>query len=382
MAEPEQYPLVMWVIPCFDKRRPNPFPVYNRVFFLDWTRLSSDEAAEILAIVSAVAGASSARRSPQSFDTAVVTFSRSRAAPDWQMLTFRDRFYEPTEEERSRRFEEVQRNFECVKCVQANAEYFEDENGRPISDYEMIQHVSGQEDPIIVGDSKCVTRLGPVPPKAASEWNKAKSTIVAHFLDVVRRIASSSWFQSPQSITYLAPTHKSANDSASAQPALLEALFPNDEQTTSILAYFRQLHAGDKLLVNATDVYVAHCSDARKIWWVNERRQHFEALVDSPPVPFHQGATRREVIRMFMYGAGLLHATSNHGDDQKLADLISARGRHHAVAVFNHCLHDLFAVAIHVFHVIRQDYEHWIADHGLAKPDRDDIGVLFQSKTD
>jgi hypothetical protein len=82
-----------------------------------------------------------------------------------------------------------------------------------------------------------------------------------------------------------------------------------------------------------------------------------------------------------MYGAGLLHATSNHGDDQKLVDLIEARGRHNAVAIFNHCLYDLYNVAAQLFHVIRQDYESWISDHALDKPAHADIKSLFESKT-
>lgn len=149
-----------------------------------------------------------------------------------------------------------------------------------------------------------------------------------------------------------------------------------------MLAYFRQLHAGDKLLANAADIYIAHCGDGRKTWWVDERKKNFERLVDSEPIPFQVGSTRREVIRMFMYGAGLLHATSHYGDDRRLAELIEAHGRHNAVTIFNHCLYDLLAVAVQVFHVIRQDYENWVSEHGLKGPGRDDIGTLFESKTD
>ena len=380
MADKNAFPHVMWIIPCFDKRREQPLPVYNRTFFLDWSRLSPDEVTEVLGILNDTSRES--QHSPEGFDTAVITFSRSRSVPDWRMMKFRQHFIEPAEDERNRRFQEAQERFEGFRFVQLNAEYFEDETGQPITHYEMTQHVSGQENPIIVGDPKSVMRFGPVPPKAVEDWSQVKAGTIAHFLDVVCRISSSSWYRSPQSITYLSPSKQSGGGQPHAESKLLEALFPNDEETTAVLAYFRQLHASDELLANAADVYIKHCSDGRKTWWIAERKQHFEKLVDSEPAPFQVGSTRREVIRMFMYGASLLHATSNHGDDKKLADLIEARGRHNAVAIFNHCLYDLFSVAAQVFHVIRQDYESWISEHGLEGPGRDDISTLFESKTD
>ena len=78
-----------------------------------------------------------------------------------------------------------------------------------------------------------------------------------------------------------------------------------------------------------------------------------------------------------MYGAGLLHSNSSFGDDRKLADLIKAHGRHNAIVVFNHCLWDFLRIAAQVYNVIRQDYEGWIADHGLEGPGRGDIRTLF-----
>ena len=379
MADENEFPLVMWVIPCFDKRKEKPLPVYNRTFFLDWSNLSKDETAEVLAILTDKP--SESKHSPVGFDSAIVTMTQKHDAPDWRMLKFRQHFFEPTESEREERFEEAQQGRRDFKFVQLNAEYFEDENCNAITEYEMIQHVSGQENPIIVGDYKSITRLGPIAPKATDEWDQKKAETIAHFLDVVRRIAASSWYRSPQSITYLT-SRESEKGEKLTDSTLLEALFPNDEQTTAILGYFRQLHAGDKLLVNACDTYIAHCSDSRKAWWIDERKQAFEKMVDTEPAPFQVGYTRREIVRMFMYGAGLLHANSKYGDDQKLADLIEARGRHIAVAVFNQCLWEFLRIAAQVYNVIRQDFDSWITDHGLQGPGRDDIGTLFQSKTD
>ena len=371
----DTYPLVVWYIACFDKRKENPFPVSVRKYVLDWSQLSLEEVDVVLGIVN---GTKKSKHSPEGFDTAVITLMRSQSGPDWRMLKFRRHFTEVTDEELVRQAKDAK----SFKPVDLNAEYFEDENEQPITEYQMIQHVSKQEFPIIVGDPKSVMQLGPVPPRATEDWNGAKSGIIAHFLDVVRHICSSAWYRSPQSITYLSPSKGPKGKSSLTGLKLLEALFPNEEETTSVLAYFRQLHAGDKLLANAADIYVEHCSDGRKTWWVDERKQSFEGLVDAEPTPFQVGATRREIIRMFMYGAGLLHATSHYGDDKKLAQLIESQGRHNAVTIFNHCLLDLLAVAVQIFHVVRQDYEFWIAEHSLERPSRDDIGTLFENKSD
>jgi hypothetical protein len=298
------------------------------------------------------------------------------------MLKFRKHFAEASEEEQNQRFELVRQQFQDVKNVRLNADYFEDENGQPITTYEMIQHVSGQEYPIIVGNPLSVMKLGPVAPRCPETWTSTKAAVVAHFLDVVGRISSSSWYRTPQSITFLSTSSNRLTGNSQTESSLLEAIYPNDEQTTAVLAYFRQLHGGDKLLSRAVDVYIAHCGDGRKSWWVDERRGQFEALVDSEPLPFQVGFTRREIIRMFMYGAGLLHASSNQGDDEKLAGLIAGQGRHNAVAIFNHSLYDLLTIAAQVFQVIRQDYECWICDHSLEGPGRDDIRTLFKSKTE
>ena len=368
-------PTIVWYIGCFDRRRENPFPVCNRTYVLDWPQLAPVEVEEVLGIVG---DSPKSRHSPDGFDTTVITLTRSQRGPDWRMLKFRQHFKEVSLDELRRQVQETQ----SFKPVDLNAEYFEDENEQPITDYQMIQHESGQEFPIIVGGPKSVMRLGPVPPRAIEAWSATKAGTIAHFLDVVRHIFSSSWYRSPQSITFLSPSTRADGETTQTGLKLLEALFPNEEDTTAVLGYFRQLHAGDKLLASAAEIYVAHCSDSRKTWWVEERKQNFEKLVDSEPIPFQVGFTRREIIRMFMYGARLLHARSDHGDDTRLAKLIEAHGRHNAVATFNHCLYDLLAVAAQVFHVIRQDYETWISEHDLEGPGCDDIGSLFKSMTD
>jgi hypothetical protein len=288
-----------------------------------------------------------------------------------QMLKYRHLFTEIPNNDIEAFFNDnpERQNF-AFHTVSVSTEYFEDETETPISNYEMIQYLSGQEFPIILGDPKSILRLGPVSPVNDAEWTIEKSNTIAQFLNIVQSIHKSKWYNSPRFITLL--SHKTEGS------RLLEAKFPDDEDTMSVLAYFRQLHAGDKLLAKACDTYIEHVSDGRKQCWVKERKQTFESLVDSPPAPYNRdGKSRRQIIRMFMYGAGLLHSSSNHGDDLALESFISQHGQHEAVMIFNSCLMDFFRVAATIRPVIYQDYHHWINIKGFAAANRVAIPNLF-----
>ena len=188
---------------------------------------------------------------------------------------------------------------------------------------------------------------------------------------MIERIHASSWLRSPKYITSL--SRKSDGNH------LLEALFPDDAETIAILAYFRQLHASDRLLSKACTAYVQHSGDQRKRIWIDERRQTFDGLVDSSPTTYGiKDKSRREIIRMFMYGAGLLHSSSSHGDDVALKEFISRHEKHGALMIFNSCLMDFFQVAATIHPVIRQDYLHWINNDGFAAADRVTIPDLFR----
>jgi len=365
-------PLVIWIASCFDKRRENPFPVYNRCLVLDWSGLSAEETEEVRGILSEANRSS--KHAPIGFDSAVVTVSRGSRQPDRRIVKFRRHFRVVSDEEKALLFSEAESG-RTTTLVRPDGEYFEDETGKEMNNYEMIQHVTGQENPILRGDAKSVTRLGPTAPTAVEEWNVKTANTIAQFLDVIERICDSAWYRSPQSITFeVAKASVAFNGDRSR---LLEAEFPNHEETSAVLAYFRQLHGGDKLLVNAVDCYLKHCSDARKRLWVQERKEAFADVVDNPPAPLEANYTCRRVIQMFMYGAGLLHSTSNDGAEKDLEKLIGDKGVERATALFNHCLLDLLSVAISVYQVIKQDFMHWFADYDLPEPDEQLSIVVF-----
>ena len=183
-------PTVFWSVSCFDKRRAQPFPVYNRHFELDWSLLNDQQVCDVLAIVCPKTGKA---HSPSGLDSTVISIQRSRNQPDNRMLAYRKYFTE--------RFEDAAEDnrLACTSfvCVNLNREYFEDENGEEISHYAMIQHVSGQSEPVIIGDPDSVLRLSQSTPVNVSEWSEQSANTLAQFLDVIRRICSSDWYRRP-----------------------------------------------------------------------------------------------------------------------------------------------------------------------------------------
>jgi hypothetical protein len=192
-------------------------------------------------------------------------------------------------------------------------------------------------------------------------------------------IYASRWYRGPHELTFEAVVKDYSKFPEPSDCKLLEALCPNDQETMAVLGFCRQLHAGDELFSKAATTYMEHCGDVRKRDWVADRKVVFSHLVDSSPQPFGIRYTRREICRLFMYGAGMLHAESNDGSDEKLKALVKERGQENVVNIFNHCLLDFVSVAFELYHVLRPDFEHWIKDHGLAGPDRPRIGALFAS---
>ncbi len=82
-------PVVLWPVSCFDRRNDKPLPVYNRWYWLDWSELAPDVAAEIAGIL--LEGKAKSH-SPVGFDSSVVTMSYRARTSDSRMLRYRKLF--------------------------------------------------------------------------------------------------------------------------------------------------------------------------------------------------------------------------------------------------------------------------------------------------
>jgi hypothetical protein len=371
-----ELPILLLLAPCFDRRSPRPLPVQNRWHYLDCSQLPADQSTEIVSILRAK-DAEKPHFEPKGFGQVLITMSVGPSSPgqlemmEDQFLRKYRKYFLPVPDNDARKFtehpERCHRKFRHVKFA---CEHFEDENGTPVTQYEMLQHVTGREFPIIMGEPRSILRLGPTSATNKENWTVAKANAIAQFLDVMDRLFASKWLRAPKSITSMSGKNEGSE--------LLEAIFPNDTDTIAVLAYFRQLHAKDRLFVRACDAYLEHSGDQGKRVWMEERRTTFVQMVDMPPSPFSDtDKTRREIFRMFVYGARILHSSPDRTDDVALKEFLSKHGRHGALMIFNSCLMDLYRVAASVYPVIRQDYQHWITKDGVAAADRVSIPDLF-----
>lgn len=215
-------PKVFWSIPCFDKRKEKPLPAYNRLFVLDWSLLSQDQMDEVLSILQPNDRKS---RVPSSLDATVVSMHCTSERSDDRMLAYRKYF---TESQNSQASEPSLIPY-SVTFVNLNREYFEDESGNEISRYSMIQHVTGQSEPILLGDAGSMLRLSLSCPVNVEEWSESSANTIAQFLNVVERICCSRWYKRPPVYTFeFQPGSDTTNFPAEAETTLLEAAYLDD----------------------------------------------------------------------------------------------------------------------------------------------------------
>ncbi len=179
----------------------------------------------------------------------------------------------------------------------------------------------------------------------------------------------------PPRISFLGETSGSTH--------LAEMRIPNVEKTMAILAFVRQLfaeHKQDGLFAATCEVFTQHCGDSGKVDWMNERVSSFTNRLGSPTGFFDLGARScRDVLNMFLYGAGLMHAKPHfrHREDDKLASAIEEFGRERVVSAFHFTLHSVMEIPFSAYKVIRKELQYWLADCAMTKPSRVQLATLF-----
>jgi hypothetical protein len=160
---------------------------------------------------------------------------------------------------------------------------------------------------------------------------------------------------------------------------------PNVEKTMAILAFIRQIfadHRQDGLFAATCEVFEQHCGDSGKVVWMNERLTSFANKLNAPTHLLDLGGrSHLDVLNMFLYGAGLMHAKphSRHREDNKLADAIREFGRERVVTAFHFTLHSVMAIPLSAYKVIRKEFGYWLAECELEKPSRVQLAGLFAS---
>jgi hypothetical protein len=244
--------------------------------------------------------------------------------------------------------------------------YFEDEAGRPLDELRMMQIVAGSDDIIVVGNPVSVLRIGPSDMTRAEKWSVERANTLAHFLEVVDCLIASDWLRARTSVEYAVGADGMRRVTNFERPDVLVL--------NSVLVFIRQLMSeGDKLFRLATDYYCCHTTSDAKRWYVQERRERFNELLDGDAYSFPRiGVKGRDLLGLFFYGFGLIHRPGDGAAGFRA--VVQTHGREQVVLAVQSVLQHVVSLAHNVGHVVRQDLAHWLASGQGSPPDR--IGIV------
>jgi hypothetical protein len=235
----------------------------------------------------------------------------------------------------------------------------------------MMQIATGNED--IILDAGDIVQIGPCPICAKETWTVDKANTLFNFIQVVRLIWRSSWARKRSTMTIY-------------PGSIIECDFPTVESMCAVLTLFRQLYASDALMKRTCQIYVKHSSNETKKQWINFCLQSFEQNIDSDSkfIPLH-GCTVRELFEAFLYGTGILHSPNdrdprNRENRSRLSEIVRQHGREKVIMAVNESFWMALGYAVDVFHVVKQDYEHWTDQKGCAKSDMFNVYSLLRSR--
>jgi hypothetical protein len=360
--------LVYWAIATFDRTKEKPLPVETRFWVLDWDSVSPKEKQEILAILGADDERETERARLCNVGDVESTYGFSQ--PDLRMLKYRDRFRYRTGFDFGKA---VAPNGQVARILQVNlgVDYFEDEQGNPVSEIDMFRHITGEENPVILGKSESVLRLGPAPLAPDRTPTVDDSDILARFLDVVGYVAGSAWYRTLPSLKVI----------KTGSERLTRAVFPEESETLQVVTLIRQLYASDDLLNIAANRYMKLCGDRRKVDWIKQTKTSFNAFLNGAvlfsPV---SGTTTRELLDTFLYGGGIIHSKGVETPQRRLRQLIDDHGQAQIVMSVHASLRHLMGYATDVFVVVRQDFREWLKSGVVPKPKRLAIEKLLAGR--
>jgi len=364
--------LITWTIDTFDRRLKGPFPLPTKHHVLDWTKASKDEQAEIIKILGISDGPH--KQESAKLGTKSETLSVGPPSPDKRILRFRQMFVEKPIEEIKRLINGGRKSLMVSKGF-VLPDYFEDETGREISMREIIQIATGNKN-VILFDAENMVRIGPCPICERETWTVDKANTLFNFIQVMGLIWRSSWARKKISITTNFDNEGKTN---------ITCDFPAVESMCAVLTLFRQLYAGDALMERTCRIYMKHSSNETKKQWVDHCLKNFKQSLDMYPHLIHlQGCTVKKLFNAFLYGTGIVHSPSDreHGNREnrnRLSGIVSQHGREKVIMAVNESFWMVFGYAVNVFHVVKQDYEHWTEKEGCAKSDMFDIYSLLRS---
>jgi hypothetical protein len=358
--------LIFWPIHTLDRNKANPFPLEVRTWCLPWENVSASEQREILSILAPeVLSPQAQTKEPKVGDEeATLSFE----SPDVRILKFRKYFVREIDFDINKYARRLGKDLRRLLPVNLYFEYFEDESGNPISKIELYRFKTGEPDPVIPFDPLSVINLGPSLVNSSPQQND--SNTIAHLLEIVQFLTSSTWYHSPPSLTFRTQDERTE----------LEPLFPNAHQTTEVALAIRQLYASDALFNRALNCYSRICGNSKKVNWIEHVKKEFNRFLESSIVfPGVKGMCVRELLDVFLYGGGIAHAP-DAVKQKRLQELIAAHHRANVIMAVQTSFRRVVDMARLVSPVLSQDYHSWLETGNCPKPSRMSIGELLSSK--
>lgn len=349
--------LIYWPIRTLDRTKANPFPLEQRIWYLEWEIVPEQIRQDILGILkpASAANSSAGEASIPGDSETTLTFSGRNMRLEI-MWIYRQYFRQRPD-------------FDITTCLQQPGtplkhiipvnliEYFEDEAGNPLSKIDVYKFKTGEDFPIIPFDSESVLRLGPSDLHPDRPPTQEDSNTIAHFLETISYVTHSRWYHSPPALTVRARNNETQIDSA----------FPDAFETQEVLLALRQLYASDKLFNKAVKSYMRICGNAKKVTWMQQIKTEFDKYLNGTGTFVNApGITVRELLDTFLYGSRIAHSLERE-HQAKLESLIAAHGRSQIVMAVHASFRQLLNHAICVFPVIKQDYNHWLASGKCPK---------------
>ncbi len=224
---------------------------------------------------------------------------------------------------------------------------------------------------MVIGDLESVLRLGPATLVNKDDWEQKHSDTLAHFVQVHRQIAESSWYHSGCRFT-MSGGHVTGSN------------FSDLEAFVYAAVYFRQLLSEkDRLFFDACETYGRFVGNPVKAAWVDAEREGLVAAWSGACffVPDHSAQT---VFDAFLYGSFLLHhipkARKKHVDAFKA--VISGVPRERLLYGLNGSLLAVFNYVAHVAAVVSQDFSSWSNAGLVPAPDLTWHKSLFRVATE
>jgi hypothetical protein len=353
---------VYTIVSLFDRRKAQPLPLENIWLVLDWELVPSEEAAVIHQLISQEQHdrrCNSPDLTPG--QTGIVWGSRRGFVVPWR--SYRKFFKQVSSEELEKMIHTGTKGRRLYQTTWSDDQYFENECGEEMKMTDALAFVTKTDRPLVLGDIDSVLRIGPTPMRCRDAWCSDAANVLAQYLDVVRQIFAVAWFREPLTISYLKENE---------QGKLVGQCFPELSLVRSVAPLLRQLYStssADNLLQRTHRMYAQFCSDEGKRIWLDYDLQQYTRFLASPPFLMQEcGKSTRELLDMIMYGTKLMHATSYMNAESDLQDFFDTHTPQKAKFELHQALKGLANHSVGLFHVVRQDFEHWLKDTSIAKP--------------